>query len=215
MGERLAAARREQGLSLEDLADRLRLGTEQLTALETGDHRHLPEAVFVVAQAKRVAGALGIDVSQQISDLQTSRLMRVGRSPVARPPLQRKVRTPTAPARRSGPPAGCGRPWFSWAAVPWRWRACRAGSPPPRPPGSRHRPRPPARPRRPARPPHRPLPRRHQGRRRISCCWRAASPAGWRCARPPARPCSAAPSPARNASPWAAACGSWPAGPTW
>jgi cytoskeletal protein RodZ len=103
LGERLAAARREQGLSLEDLADRLRLGTEQLAALETGDHRHLPEAVFVVAQAKRVAGTLGIDVSQQISDLQQSRLMRLGRSPVTRPPLQRKVRPPSAPARRGGP----------------------------------------------------------------------------------------------------------------
>lgn len=103
LGERLATARRGQGLSLEDLADRLRLGSEQLMALETGDHRHLPEAVFVVAQAKRVAGALGIDVSQQISDLQNSRLMRVGRKPAARP-LQRKVLTATAPARRSGPP---------------------------------------------------------------------------------------------------------------
>lgn len=103
LGERLAAARLDQGLSLEDLADRLRLGTEQLTALETGDHRHLPEAVFVVAQAKRVAGALGIDVSQQISDLQNSRLMRVGRKPPTRPVL-RKVRTQAAPARRSGPP---------------------------------------------------------------------------------------------------------------
>ncbi|MEA5391073.1 helix-turn-helix domain-containing protein [Cyanobium gracile UHCC 0139] len=110
LGERLATARREQGLSLEDLADRLRLGTEQLTALETGNHRHLPEAVFVVAQAKRVAGALGIDVSQQISDLQNSRLMRLGRNPPARP-LLRKIRTPPPPARRSGPPG-----WL-WAVL--------------------------------------------------------------------------------------------------
>ena len=110
LGERLATARRGQGLSLEDLADRLRLGSEQLMALETGDHRHLPEAVFVVAQAKRVAGALGIDVSQQISDLQNSRLMRVGRKPAARP-MQRKVLTATAPARRSGPPG-----WL-WAVL--------------------------------------------------------------------------------------------------
>ena len=103
LGERLATARRDQGLSLEDLADRLRLGSEQLMALENGDHRHLPEAVFVVAQAKRVAGALGIDVSEQISDLHNSRLMRLGRTPVARP-LPRKVRTPPAPARRGAPP---------------------------------------------------------------------------------------------------------------
>ncbi len=110
LGERLATARRDQGLSLEDLADRLRLGSEQLVALETGDHRHLPEAVFVVAQAKRVAGALGIDVSQQISDLQNSRLMRLGRNPPARP-VQRKLRTPPSPARRGGPPG-----WL-WAVL--------------------------------------------------------------------------------------------------
>ncbi|MBD2548898.1 helix-turn-helix domain-containing protein [Microcystis elabens FACHB-917] len=110
LGERLATARRDQGLSLEDLAGRLRLGSEQLMALENGDHRHLPEAVFVVAQAKRVAGALGIDVSEQISDLHNSRLMGLGRMPVARP-LPRKVRTPPAPARRGAPPR-----WL-WAAL--------------------------------------------------------------------------------------------------
>jgi cytoskeletal protein RodZ len=81
LGEKLSQARREQGLTLEDLAGRLRLGTEQLMALEAGDHTHLPEAVFVVAQAKRVAGALQIDVSQQISDLQDSRMMRQPRQP--------------------------------------------------------------------------------------------------------------------------------------
>ncbi|MCP9930059.1 helix-turn-helix domain-containing protein [Cyanobium sp. AMD-g] len=98
LGEKLGQARRNQGLSLEELADRLRLGSEQLTALEAGDHTHLPEAVFVVAQAKRVAGALGIDVSQQISDLQGSRLMRAKGRPAPVAPLQR--RPPTAPARQ-------------------------------------------------------------------------------------------------------------------
>jgi cytoskeletal protein RodZ len=98
LGEKLGQARRHQGLSLEELADRLRLGSEQLTALEAGDHTHLPEAVFVVAQAKRVAGALGIDVSQQISDLQGSRLMRAKGRPAPVTPLQR--RPATAPTRQ-------------------------------------------------------------------------------------------------------------------
>lgn len=98
LGERLGQARRDQGLSLEELADRLRLGSEQLMALEAGDHTHLPEAVFVVAQAKRVAGALGIDVSQQIHDLQNSRLVgdKRRRAPIS--PLQR--RPATSPARK-------------------------------------------------------------------------------------------------------------------
>ncbi|WP_216904833.1 helix-turn-helix domain-containing protein [Synechococcus sp. CCY 9618] len=100
LGERLSRARREQGLSLEDLAGRLRLGTEQLMALEAGDHANLPEAVFVVAQAKRVAGALRIDVSQQISDLQDSRMMRKVRRPPSAP-VQRRIPNPPA-----SPPAG-------------------------------------------------------------------------------------------------------------
>lgn len=98
LGEKLGQARRNQGLSLDELADRLRLGSEQLTALEAGDHTHLPEAVFVVAQAKRVAGALGIDVSQQISDLQGSRLMRAKCRPAPVAPQQR--RPPIAPTRQ-------------------------------------------------------------------------------------------------------------------
>lgn len=99
LGERLSMARREQGLSLEDLAGRLRLGTEQLMALEAGDHTHLPETVFVVAQAKRVAEALRIDVSQQVSDLQDSARLRRGRQP-AQVPAQR--RTPATPASPTG-----------------------------------------------------------------------------------------------------------------
>ncbi len=103
LGEKLGQARRLQGLSLEELADRLRLGSEQLTALEAGDHTHLPETVFVVAQAKRVAGALGIDVSQQISELQGSRLMHAKGRPAPVTRLER--RAPIAPARQ-GPSLG-------------------------------------------------------------------------------------------------------------
>ncbi|MCT0207307.1 RodZ domain-containing protein [Synechococcus sp. CS-1332] len=108
LGERLGKARRDQGLSLDALAERLRLGTEQLVALETGDHTHLPEAVFVVAQAKRVASALGIDVSEQISDLQQSRLVRVKPRPAPVTPLQRRPTPAPAPRARS---------------LGWRWAA--------------------------------------------------------------------------------------------
>ncbi len=99
LGERLSMARREQGLSLEDLAGRLRLGTEQLMALEAGDHTHLPETVFVVAQAKRVAEALRIDVSQQVSDLQDSAKLKRGRQPAAVAALRRTPATPVSPPR--------------------------------------------------------------------------------------------------------------------
>jgi cytoskeletal protein RodZ len=105
LGERLGRARREQGLSLEDLAGRLRLGTEQLMALEAGDHNQLPEAVFVVAQAKRVAGVLRIDISQQISDLQDSRMMRKSRRSAPPSPPRRTASVEASPSARGAPPA--------------------------------------------------------------------------------------------------------------
>jgi cytoskeleton protein RodZ len=76
LGQRLRRAREGRGIGVAELADRLHLGPEQLTALENGDHRHLHEPVFVIAQAKRVAQALGVDVSRQVEDLRHSRLMQ-------------------------------------------------------------------------------------------------------------------------------------------
>jgi cytoskeletal protein RodZ len=102
LGERLGKARMEQGLSLEELAGRLRLGTEQLMALEAGNHTQLPEAVFVVAQAKRVAGVLGIDISQQISDLQTSRMMAKPRKPALASSPPRAATATASPSPRAG-----------------------------------------------------------------------------------------------------------------
>ncbi|MEB3255989.1 MAG: helix-turn-helix domain-containing protein [Synechococcaceae cyanobacterium] len=75
LGQRLRRAREGRGIGMAELADRLHLAPEQLTALESGDRLHLHEPVFVIAQAKRVAQALGVDVSQQVEDLRQSRLM--------------------------------------------------------------------------------------------------------------------------------------------
>ena len=76
LGKALRDARQQKGLSLSDLADRLHIGINQLHALETGDRSKLREPVFVVAQAKRVAGTLGVDIHQQLEDLRGSDLMR-------------------------------------------------------------------------------------------------------------------------------------------
>ncbi|KEF41060.1 MAG: hypothetical protein ER33_13665 [Cyanobium sp. CACIAM 14] len=115
LGERLGRARKEQGLSLEELADRLRIGTEQLMALEAGDHTHLPETVFVVAQAKRVAGALGIDVTQQISDLLASPRVRSVRRPAAAPARRQP---PGGSARQPGKGSGAGLAGaFGWVLL--------------------------------------------------------------------------------------------------
>ena len=104
LGQLLREARSRQGLSQEELAERLRLGTDQLDALEQGDRSRLPEPVFVIAQAKRVAGSLGITIDEQIAALRRSGLMEPVRRPVvpalvASEPLAPEVR----PARLAAP----------------------------------------------------------------------------------------------------------------
>jgi cytoskeletal protein RodZ len=91
LGQRLRRAREGRGIGVAELADRLHLGPEQLIALESGDRLHLHEPVFVIAQAKRVAQALGVDVSAQVEKLRHSRLMQTpavvpSAAPIAPPP---------------------------------------------------------------------------------------------------------------------------------
>lgn len=69
LGRSLRDARQQQGLSLSALAAMLRMGDEQLRALEDGNQARLPEAVFVIAQSRRVADALGIDVTPLVAPL--------------------------------------------------------------------------------------------------------------------------------------------------
>jgi cytoskeletal protein RodZ len=96
LGNTLAAARHQRGIDLEILAERLRIGASQLRALETGDHTHLPEGVFVIALARRVASALDLNIDEAVQALRGSRLMV---RPQPRPSL------PPAPIRRSKPSA--------------------------------------------------------------------------------------------------------------
>jgi cytoskeleton protein RodZ len=95
LGQRLRRAREGRGIGLAELADRLHLAPEQLSALETADRSHLHEPVFVIAQAKRIAQALGLDIGEQIEHLRHSRLMQ-GATPLH--PPQRN----TAPPPSSG-----------------------------------------------------------------------------------------------------------------
>jgi len=76
LGEEVARARQAAGLSEDDLASRLRLEPRQLKALEAGDHTRLPEGVFVVALARRVADALHSDLEEAIVAVRQSPLMR-------------------------------------------------------------------------------------------------------------------------------------------
>ncbi|MEB3233868.1 MAG: helix-turn-helix domain-containing protein [Cyanobacteriota bacterium] len=74
----LVEARQAQQLSLVALSQRLHMGLEQLQALEEANQQRLPEPVFVIAQARRLAGALGIDISAQIEALRRSDRFNAG-----------------------------------------------------------------------------------------------------------------------------------------
>lgn len=69
IGELLRQARVDQGLSCDQLAQSLKMGSEQLQALETGDLERLPEPVFIKAMTRRVASKLGLDGDSLISRL--------------------------------------------------------------------------------------------------------------------------------------------------
>lgn len=122
LGSTLAAARHHRGIDLELLAERLRIGASQLRALETGDHTHLPEGVFVIALARRVASALDLNIDEAIQALRGSRLMV---RPQPRPSL------PPAPPRRNKPsPSGPLPPRRGETATPGQFSRSSQGSGP-------------------------------------------------------------------------------------
>ena len=63
VGRTIQERREALGLSAEQLAGNLHLGVEQLRALELGDLQGLPEAVFIKAMVRRIAGHLGLDAA--------------------------------------------------------------------------------------------------------------------------------------------------------
>ncbi|MBW3041485.1 helix-turn-helix domain-containing protein [Prochlorococcus marinus] len=69
VGEFLREARQGRSLSLDDLSSSLRIGKEQLIALEEGDERSLPEKVFIRAMVRRIAEKLNLDISFIIEEL--------------------------------------------------------------------------------------------------------------------------------------------------
>lgn len=68
-GARLAAAREKEGLSVGDMAARLRLHVNQVRALESEDLARLPEAAYVRGFVRSYARALGLDAAPLVDDL--------------------------------------------------------------------------------------------------------------------------------------------------
>tara|TARA_B100001250_G_scaffold282957_1_gene245156 strand:+ start:234 stop:734 length:501 start_codon:yes stop_codon:yes gene_type:complete len=69
VGEFLREARQGRNLSVEDLSSSLRIGKEQLIALESGDESGLPEKVFIRAMVRRIAEKLNLDTSFILEEL--------------------------------------------------------------------------------------------------------------------------------------------------
>ena len=69
VGEFLREARQGRNLSTEDLSSSLRIGEEQLIALEKGDEKSLPEKVFIRAMVRRIAEKLNLDTSFILEEL--------------------------------------------------------------------------------------------------------------------------------------------------
>jgi cytoskeleton protein RodZ len=80
LGRKLAEARQAQGIPLPVLAEQNYLSADRLDALECGDHTRLPERIYLIAQARRVATSLGLDADELTEPLLNIHLPGVSRS---------------------------------------------------------------------------------------------------------------------------------------
>jgi cytoskeleton protein RodZ len=69
-GRTLAAARMARGLSVEDVAQRLKFSPRQIEALETDNHAALPGASIVRGMIRGYARLLGLEADPLLGDLQ-------------------------------------------------------------------------------------------------------------------------------------------------
>jgi cytoskeleton protein RodZ len=109
LGQALREARLSQGIERSALASKLHMGVEQLSALEDADVSRLPEPVFVIAQARRVADALGTDISQLVAPLKPNDGPVVTATPDARPSRRLSGASPGRRATRRAGSRGSGR----------------------------------------------------------------------------------------------------------
>ena len=90
VGEFLREARQGRNLSVEDLSSSLRIGKEQLIALESGDESALPEKVFIRAMVRRIAEKLNLDTSFILEELNEKKKNEPKHSPVIKNKNTRK-----------------------------------------------------------------------------------------------------------------------------
>lgn len=72
VGKTLRAAREQMGLSVNDVANRIKFAPRQIESLEADDYDQLPEAAFVRGFVRSYARLLELDPANLISDLPSS-----------------------------------------------------------------------------------------------------------------------------------------------
>lgn len=71
VGQRLCAAREQQGLSVADIADRTKLRSDHVRALEQGNYDVFAAPVYVRGFVRSYAGILKLDISSVLADLES------------------------------------------------------------------------------------------------------------------------------------------------
>ncbi|HZH47975.1 MAG TPA: RodZ domain-containing protein [Roseococcus sp.] len=79
LGDELRASREATGVSLEEMATRLRIRRVYLLALEEGRLRDLPSAAYAIGFVRNYAGALGLDASDTVRRFREAVLGQGGR----------------------------------------------------------------------------------------------------------------------------------------
>ena len=77
VGAELREARELQKITLNQLANTLKLGEEQLQALENGEETLLPERIFVKAMIRRVSQKLSLDSEPFIKAIESAENQKI------------------------------------------------------------------------------------------------------------------------------------------
>lgn len=100
-GSVLLQGRTALGLSREQLAERLHMRPHQIEALECHQKERWPEAVFTIAQVRRLAAALGLDAEPVVEAFRADLNQRTKEaSPAAKAVFQLGRSEPTAQSKR-------------------------------------------------------------------------------------------------------------------
>ena len=100
-GAVLLQARTALGLSREQLAERLHMRPHQIEALECHQQERWPEAVFTIAQVRRLAAALGLDAEPVVEAFRADLSQQTTEaSPAAKAVFQLGRSEPTAQTKR-------------------------------------------------------------------------------------------------------------------